>query len=358
MTKTIKRVIAGVSALAIIAGAAVGGWAINEYVIKDNQFTITDQAYDSDGGMQIGEAEGSGISLMSAEIAAADYAEYGISPMAESAQQLTATITPSNATNQKVDWTVKWKNASSSWANGKTVTDYVTVTPTADGALTANVECKKEFGEQVIVTCTSRQNTEASATANVDYAKRVTSVTNKIGEVDDTPVNLSFTSSGSSFSFTQKGTISPSGLSQNTAAVYSVGTVEDSFTFTYYITLSSDLINALKEQGFTTRTANKKMPVTDFTSDNFEETAGLFGSIGLSDTDYNKVFADAIFGTGGTYNKFGTAMRSIAGKTAYTLTVEATGRYSSFTGKVNLSAPASNYDVKVQSVGGLTNIVF
>lgn len=43
-------------------------------------------------------------------------------------------------------------DASSAWATGKTVTDYVTVTPTANGALTANVECIKDFGEQIKVT--------------------------------------------------------------------------------------------------------------------------------------------------------------------------------------------------------------
>lgn len=122
MTKTIKRVIAGVSALAIIAGAAVGGWAINEYVIKDNQFTITDQACDSDGGMLVGEAEGSGISLMSAEIAAADYAEYGVSAQAENAFTLTATLTPADSFDKTVDWSVRWQNSNSSWAKGKTGT--------------------------------------------------------------------------------------------------------------------------------------------------------------------------------------------------------------------------------------------
>lgn len=176
MTKTIKRIIAGISAVAVIAGAAVGGWLINEYVIEDNQFTITDQIDGGDGGMQISEAEGNGISLMSMKIATADYKDYGISPMAESAQQLTATITPSNASNKTVDWSVAWVNSSSTWASGKTVTDYVTVTPTSDGALTANVECKQAFGEQIKVICTSRDNENAKAECNVDYAKKVRAV--------------------------------------------------------------------------------------------------------------------------------------------------------------------------------------
>ena len=181
MTKTIKRVIAGISALAIIAGAAVGGWAINEYVIKDNQFTITDQIDGGDGGMIVDESTGNGISLMSAKIAAADYDEYGISPMAETAQRLTATITPADADNKAVDWAVAWKNPSSAWASGKTVADYVTVTPTSDGALTANAECLKAFGEQIVITVTSRDNAEATASCTADYVKRVTNATVSIG---------------------------------------------------------------------------------------------------------------------------------------------------------------------------------
>ena len=74
---------------------------------------------------------------------------------------LTATISPETADNKSVDWSVSFVNPSSSWASGKTVTDYVTVTPTSDGALTANVNCLKAFGEQIKVTVASRVNPEA-----------------------------------------------------------------------------------------------------------------------------------------------------------------------------------------------------
>ena len=56
---------------------------------------------------------------------------------------LKATIDPDTAANQNVDWSVSFVNPSSSWASGKTITDYVTVTPTSDGALTATVQCLK-----------------------------------------------------------------------------------------------------------------------------------------------------------------------------------------------------------------------
>lgn len=73
-----------------------------------------------------------------------------------------------------IDWSVAWKNSSSEWATGKVVTDYVTVSPTADGALTAKVKKIAAFGEQVIVTATSRVVTSLKATATVDCLKEVT----------------------------------------------------------------------------------------------------------------------------------------------------------------------------------------
>lgn len=85
--------------------------------------------------------------------------------------RVTATVLPETAP-QEVDWSLSFANPSSTWANGKNVTDYVTVTPTADGAKTADVAVVAPFGEQIILTVTSRDNTEKTATVDVDYAVR------------------------------------------------------------------------------------------------------------------------------------------------------------------------------------------
>ena len=42
--------------------------------------------------------------------------------------KIAANISPYNATNKKVDWSLSFVNADSEWATGKTVTDYVTAT--------------------------------------------------------------------------------------------------------------------------------------------------------------------------------------------------------------------------------------
>lgn len=94
----------------------------------------------------------------------------------ESSYTLTATVTPAEATNKSVTYSVAWQNPSSSWASGKSVTEYVRVTQATAGSLTATVDCLKAFGEKVIVTCTSDEDDSVSATCVVDYVKRVNSV--------------------------------------------------------------------------------------------------------------------------------------------------------------------------------------
>lgn len=132
---------------------------------------------DENGGMDIAQIEAQGVVLAMRDIPRVRYAENGISTQAESAKQLTATIEPSDVANKEVDWSVAWKNASSTWATGKKVTDYVTIAAMSDGGLTANVSCLKAFGEQVVVSCTSRENPNAVGTATVDYRARVIGAT-------------------------------------------------------------------------------------------------------------------------------------------------------------------------------------
>lgn len=127
-------------------------------------------------GFEVNAGQESGISFLATTIAESDYEAYGVSAQAESALTITATVTPENATNIALDWSVAFADPASEWATGKTVTDFVIVTPTEDGALTAVVENFSAFGEQIIITVTSRENSAISASCTADYAERIMSL--------------------------------------------------------------------------------------------------------------------------------------------------------------------------------------
>ncbi len=126
-----------------------------------------------DGSAELENGEQNGVQLLSAKIPRVAYELNGISPQADTAFTLTATVGPDDAVNKVVDWSVTWENGESSWANGKDVTDYVTVAPTADGALTARATCMQAFGEKVIITAQVRDGSDdLKATCVANYVQR------------------------------------------------------------------------------------------------------------------------------------------------------------------------------------------
>ena len=100
---------------------------------------------------------------------------------------IVATITPNDAANKAVDWSVAFVNATSAWANGKTATDYITAEPTTDGALTAAITCKEAFGERIKITVTSRDNPDASASCTVDYKQQFEGYLFTVSQTGKTP---------------------------------------------------------------------------------------------------------------------------------------------------------------------------
>lgn len=216
-------ILVGIMIIGIICG-----WFDGAKKESDKQQTEQTQT----GGLLVGESKGNGIALMSAVIPTSEYASYGISAQSESAVTLTATVQPDNtAENTGVDWDIKWKNASSSWATGKSVTSYVTVTPSGDGyaeSKTATLNNLQPFGEQIVVTATARDNPEVTASCNVDYAQKLTNITLKFGDVT---CNLGGRT-GVTLELNQNG--SPKGGKANlTQSKDSVYTIADTFTVTY-----------------------------------------------------------------------------------------------------------------------------
>lgn len=104
---------------------------------------------------------------------------------------ITATVFPDNsADNTGLDWSMAFKTPTSAWATGKTLSDYMTLTPSGDdvaGSKTVSVKCLKPFGEQIVITATSQDNPAVSASCTADFAQRVESATLKFGDLN---VNL------------------------------------------------------------------------------------------------------------------------------------------------------------------------
>ena len=70
--------------------------------------------------------------------------------------RIQAYVTPDDAVNKEVDFSVAWGNAPTH--GSEDVTDYLTVTPDSDGSTMATVSCKKSFGDDtIIITVTTRE---------------------------------------------------------------------------------------------------------------------------------------------------------------------------------------------------------
>ena len=152
----------------MLAGVVCGGLLQSR---TDKGIDLSTKATEVQGGALIDEGKSNGVKLTSTKLTAEDYAANGVSAQTESAYTLTANVYPEDALC-KVDWTVSFTNAASAWSSGKTVTDYVTVRTATDGALTAVVENKAAFGEQIQVKVASRENPDVYATCHVEYLQR------------------------------------------------------------------------------------------------------------------------------------------------------------------------------------------
>lgn len=173
MTDKKTRIVSNLLSLVLGAVIGAGVYAIKEQITHGGNERVEMEAPSEDvgGGVIFNEPEGNGMQLTARKLLSSEYDEYGVSELAETAYTLTATVTPANAMNKEVDWSVSFVDPTSAWASGKSVTEYVTVTPSADGALTATVENLDAFGAQIKITVASRFNADVKAETTVDYAK-------------------------------------------------------------------------------------------------------------------------------------------------------------------------------------------
>ena len=176
MTSKKVNILACLLSFILGVGFGVGGYGIADKIrdkqtAPKNQIEVTDN-----GGAVVNNAAENGVRLMSEKLSPVLYAANGVSETAESAYTIAATVLPEDASNKNLTWELSFKNASSSWANGKNVTDYVTVTSSGATNNVAILSCNEAFGEQILLKATSVADNTKSATVTIDYVKRLLSV--------------------------------------------------------------------------------------------------------------------------------------------------------------------------------------
>lgn len=189
---TLKQVAAFLLVIILLAVIGVGTWI----GVVTNGFRdwsgFTGPSEPAEGEQVSGVTDGDGNEMQSGEAYALPAAMVYAVPTAQSATAsegitVTATVLPETAVNKNVMWAVRFANASSAWATGKTASDYVTVTPDAENSRIATVVCNEAFGEQIILTVASVADPTKMASCTIDYAQSITDVSVKIGNID---VNL------------------------------------------------------------------------------------------------------------------------------------------------------------------------
>ena len=189
---TLKQVAAFLLVIILLAVIGVGTWI----GVITNGFRdwsgFTGPSEPAEGEQVSGVTDGDGNEMQSGESYALPAAMVYAVPTAQSATAsegitVTATVLPETAVNKNVMWAVRFANASSEWATGKTASDYVTVTPDAENSRIATVVCNEAFGEQIILTVASAADPTKMASCTIDYAQSITDVSVKIGNID---VNL------------------------------------------------------------------------------------------------------------------------------------------------------------------------
>ena len=156
MTKTMRNTLAIISLVVIVCGVMAVCVGCNEQAaIVAEAEILSEDIYASIPS----KVRGVGVSHVLSAVT-----ENGVTyPSID----ITATITPADAKNKNVTWTVRWDSEAE--LKDKSVTDYVTVTADSTNSLKATVVCKKAFrGSTIVVTVTTEEGGYA-ASCNVTY---------------------------------------------------------------------------------------------------------------------------------------------------------------------------------------------
>ncbi len=329
----------------------VGEWHYfdTDIVVGDNQTLVfcnsadTVQSVSNQAGFSeyaIYKQAFSGVNTAQSNLYFDVYTSDSTTPSApeDGAVRLTASFTPANATNQAIDWYVNWANVNTAWSSSKTVTDYVTITPTSDGALTADVECLQEFGDQVRITAMCRDNINLTATCTVDYAMRIKQV------------NFNFPNDTVTVTKAQSeiGTIGEETLTLKLNETFTMGaddvtitnslcSVEDTYTVSAYIGVNTSVLNTISSAISYNLTAASS-------------TQTLVGEDGVALKDLIYYYGSPLVEESGSYTQLVSWLAQNPDAVLFQVTLSVVGKYDTVGYTFGLRLNAENLKVEATSV--------
>ena len=169
----------------LLVGATIAGMLLGYLKPRTINKEPSEQEQEANldiGGLKVNQSVDNGMSLMSVKLMSREYETYGVTNSAESAFILNATISPDTAANQGVSWDSFWLGQNSTFSQDKAVSDYVTITPQANGT-SLLIECIAPFADGIVIQATSQDNPSCTAFCELDYAQKVLGATLNIGNI-------------------------------------------------------------------------------------------------------------------------------------------------------------------------------
>ena len=338
-----KKILASILAAVTMATCAFSAVACNQDVPQEDEVSssVKEEVKDS-GNLAVEDVTTTPGMRLNVKRLSAPYTggdpDAGIATVAEDAYQLTATVLPADAADKTVKYSVAWSNANSTWAKGKTVTDYVSVTQASTGSLIATAACKQAFGEPIVVTVTSNNNSSAKATATLHYKQKVAyfQICDSYGDMWEDPTD-----------YTEYSTA-----------------LSDNLSTAIYVDFSYDYADATvfgSVAGTTTYTREEDLRDVNFTMAPTNEFAAVLSSLGIPTTlnvednalSWDELPTKAWFERYGTTpakkNQIINALVAFEG-VAYTAVVEVPGLYTSETFNISLDTSIIATQKQVESV--------
>lgn len=160
---------AAVMLLVALAVLAVTGYVY--LVVRQGRTALSGSADGSSAVLTRGTEQG--VTLTASAVRAADYETYGVSSDAKGAYTVTADVTPADAADTELCWSLSFADPDSEWAEGKDPETYIYLS-VAEDTHSALVSCMDAFGEQVTVTAAAAANSRVYGTCTMDYVASVT----------------------------------------------------------------------------------------------------------------------------------------------------------------------------------------